>query len=180
MAWLRCCPRDEYGNVGYVFTWSMRNFLAASVAVLVRWILGSRIRTTISPRRCTASSAAAVVASYSFSMVSINRKSSLLMPLNCARVRRTQVDSTEHSLVSVYVHVYLWVFILWTYFTEIALQHHRQRVFGFRPGRQWLLPVSRRRSQVLSTIATLYDKGGDVYRQCVFAATLIARVPYVF
>lgn len=63
-------------------TCSVRKRLAASDAVRPM-CLGSSNRTTISPRLSTASNAAAVVASWSFSTVSICRKISVEIPLTC-------------------------------------------------------------------------------------------------
>jgi len=58
------------------------NFFAASEACLPI-CRGSMTRTTISPLRSTASRAAAVEASWSFSTVSICLKISVLIPLTC-------------------------------------------------------------------------------------------------
>jgi hypothetical protein len=67
-------------NKDWSFTCIVRKRFAASDAARPM-CLGSSSRTTISPRLSTASSAAAVVASWSFSTVSICRKISVEIPL---------------------------------------------------------------------------------------------------
>ena len=65
-----------------MYTCMAMNFFAASVPCLPI-CLGSMILTTISPCFSTASRAAAVDASWSFSMVSSCLKISFVMPLTC-------------------------------------------------------------------------------------------------